>query len=66
MPKKLKPHAPPEPPGAITRAADDSDSDNLPSPPKRKQKMCEDCHIKCAGFGYKIDNKRRWCAPSIA
>ena len=30
--------------------------------PRRKQKMCEDCGLKCASYGLTREGKRRWCA----
>ena len=29
----------------------------------QQQKMCEDCGLKCAGFGLLAEKKRRWSAP---
>ena len=29
----------------------------------QQQKMCEECGLKCAGFGLLAEKKRRWSAP---
>jgi hypothetical protein len=58
----VTPHAPPEPPEALASVyavSEDHYGEKIPG--KRKQKMCEDCHQKCASYGSTEDNRRRWC-----